>query len=187
MIFAPVIGTLPICDKSPIREAKREKNRRLFDRLGQQTIADILTSYQHRPRALRAAAELVAHEEELKQQQERLEHLQAMQAMVQKYDDLQAWRTESLNPALAQMDEQLKWLTTMVNDLHTTVRDISGKLGGLALILERRLEAVEEGLELDAGDDAALAEARQRGRDFLAATEKEVAVLSAQTFKKQDA
>jgi hypothetical protein len=178
---------------------------RLFSRDQQQRIYAVMHGHiveDDGEIALTPVMRRLAEEEELLADQlmERVEKLEAENAdlkaqLVQLEADLgllmrrQARESEqpTLTPAQTILDEQLVWLTQQVNDMGATLRDAVGKVGGLAVIMERRVQFLEAALGGEAGDDEALAEARQRGRDFLAATEGAVAVQAADHIRHQGA
>jgi hypothetical protein len=86
-------------------------------------------------------------------------------------DALRHWRHEMLDPALMQLDEQVVWLTQHYNELQEKLDTLMQNVGGLAVLHEQRLAAIEELLSPQLPHDPDVEDARARGKAFLDASE----------------
>jgi hypothetical protein len=198
-----------------IDASRRDGALRFYDTETQQAIIAAVRYHQQAPRMMEAAERLLQAEEHLQWMQrladatqerdewQRLarEALAKANALAAENAALRRTREEpsmdapvmpELTPAQQILDEQVIYLTQVTNSMMATLTtvvekldDLAAKVGCHAVIVEKRLQAIENGLDLEAEGDESLTEARARGRAFLAACESDAAVTAAEHIRNQ--
>lgn len=159
-----------VVDNVPIKETERQGNRRVFDRTAQGNIARRVALSQQQ-------AQMRASQERAENSQLENDLIQATSARLRQHSEEIAL-LKSQNALLThQVVELLARIQELTTSVDARLRDWEGKAGGLAVLTEVRLQAVEAEMPTD---DPRVTEARHRGAAFLDATDAAITLAQAQ-------